>query len=156
MRFNEKNTMLSPDPAGNAGLGIRLLGKYGLSSLTATGVDFMAFHAALTTFLLSAVQATILGRCAGAAVSFWMQRRWVFQAVRATQWPVLAVKYISGVFLGMGLNVGGVWLLHDAIGWAAWPARIAAATTGWFLIYLFNRRVVFQPANNQQPFNYRS
>lgn len=140
--------------------GFRLLGKYGLSSLTATGIDFMTFHLALTALLLTAVQATVVGRCAGACVAFLMQRRWVFQAVHATRWPSLAVKYGSGVLLGMGLNVGAVWLLHDLSGWAPWPARITAATIGWFLIFQFNHRIVFRkaldPAENRRPFNYRT
>lgn len=133
----------------------RLLGKYGLTSLTATGVDFLAFHFALTWLLTTAVSATILGRCVGAVVSFMIQRRWVFEAAHATQWRALAVKYSSGVLIGMGLNVGGVWLLHDLAGWAPWPARIAAATTGWLLIFFFNQRVVFSPSPNQKPVNYR-
>lgn len=140
--------------------GFRLLGKYGLSSLTATGVDFMAFHLALTGLLLTAVQATVAGRCAGAVVAFLMQRRWVFQRSDATRWHALAVKYSSGVLLGMGLNVGAVWLLHDLSGWAPWPARITAATVGWFLIFQFNHRIVFRkaidPATDRRPFNYRT
>lgn len=133
----------------------RTLGKYGLSSLTATGVDFAVFQAGLVWLATSAVESTVLGRCAGAIVSFWMQRRWVFKVAHATYLPVLAVRYGSGVLLGMGLNVGGVWLLHDMLGWAPWPARIMAATTGWFLIFLFNRRIVFSTATNRQPFKYR-
>lgn len=134
----------------------RLLGKYGLSSLTATGVDFTTFHLALTALVTTAVQATVMGRCAGAVVSFWLQRRWVFQAAHATNWPVLAVRYGSGVLLGMGMNVAGVWLLHDLGEWGPWPARVTAASASWFLIFLFNHRVVFNPALNRRPFNYRT
>lgn len=135
---------------------IGLLGKYGLSSLTATGVDFIAFHLALTGLMASAVQSTVIGRCTGALVSFWIQRRWVFRAMDATNWPLLVVKYGSGVLLGMGINVAGVWLLHDLGRWHPWPARIAAATACWFLIFLFNRRIVFHPAANQDPVHYRT
>ena len=148
--------MSKPNVIDRLKSGLRLLSKYSLSSLTATGVDFMAFHVALTSFLASAVQATVLGRCLGAVVSFWMQRRWVFQAANATRWPVLVVKYGGGVFLGMGMNVGGVWLLHDVATWPPWPARITAAVAGWFLIFLFNQWFVFRSISNQQPFNYRT
>lgn len=134
----------------------RLLGKYGLSSLTATGVDFTAFHLALTMLLAPAVQATVIGRCAGALVSFWLQRRWVFHAAHATNWAALAVKYSGGVLLGMGMNVAGVWLLHNLGDWRPWPARITAATATWFIVFLFNHRVVFNPAFNRRPFNYRT
>lgn len=135
---------------------IRLVGKYGVSSLTATGVDFTIFQLALTLLASSAVQATVAGRCTGALVSFWLQRRWVFRVADATNWPGLAVRYGSGVLLGLGMNVGGVWLLHNLGGWQPWPARIAAATATWFLVFLFNHRIVFSPASNRQPYNYRT
>jgi putative flippase GtrA len=136
--------------------GTWLLGKYGLSSLTATGFDFLAFHLALSWLALSAVEATVAGRTVGAAVAFFLQRQWVFQRARATRSWVLVVKYASGVLLGMGLNVGGVWLLHNLAGWQPWPARIASALTVWFLIFLFNRYLVFMPSETQRPFNYRT
>lgn len=134
----------------------RLLAKYGLSSLTATGVDFIAFHLALTMLASTAVEATVAGRCSGAALSFFLQRRWVFKGINATNWLALAVRYGSGVLLGLGMNVGGVWLLHDLGNWQPWPARITAATTTWFLIFLFNHRFVFSPGVNPRPFNYRT
>ncbi|MBK9339101.1 MAG: GtrA family protein [Lewinellaceae bacterium] len=132
-----------------------ILGKYGLSSIGATSVDFSVFQVALAAFFLPAVQATVLGRCAGTLVAFWMHRRWVFRHSNATNWWALRVKYGSGVLLGMGLNVSGVWLLHDLSGWSPWPARIAAALACWFLLFLFNRYVVFQTTAEQQPRNQR-
>lgn len=135
---------------------IYLLGKYGLSSLTATGFDFLAFHIALSQLLLSAVEATVVGRIVGAAFAFVLQRQWVFQRARATQGWLLVVKYIGGVLLGMGLNVGGVWLLHNLAGWSPWPARVTSALLGWFVIFLFNTYIVFNLPSNRQPFNYRT
>lgn len=130
---------------------VRLLGKYGLSSLSATALDFLLFHLTLTSLAMTAVDATIAGRCAGALLAFWLQRRWVFYDSKTTRWWSLVARYLGGVFLGMGMNVGGVWLLHDGIGWAPWPARIASALTTWIVIFLFNRYVVFHPATNRQP-----
>lgn len=156
MSHLETNEPPRTNLAGRLKRWCRLLGKYGLSSLTATGVDFTAFHLALTFAAAPAVQATVIGRCAGALVSFWLQRRWVFSAAHATNWPVLLVRYGGGVLLGMGMNVAGVWLLHHLGDWRPWPARITAATGTWFLIFLFNHRVVFNPALNQRPFNYRT
>ena len=131
------------------------LSKYGLTSLSATAVDFGAFHLALTWLLVPAVHATVLGRCMGTVVAFWMQRRWVFRHTHATNWWALCVKYGSGVVLGMALNVSGVWLLHDLSGWTPWPARIASALLGWYLMFLFNRHVVFRPAINRPTLNDR-
>jgi putative flippase GtrA len=133
----------------------QILGKYGLSSLGATSVDFAVFHLVLTWLLMPAVPATVAGRCAGMVVAFWMQRYWVFRHTHATNWWKMRVKYGSGVILGMGLNVSGVWLLHDVFGWLPWPARIASAIAGWFLLFWFNRYVVFHPAADKQPSNSR-
>lgn len=136
--------------------GLHLLGKYSLSSLTATGFDFFAFSFGLSALALPAVQSTVLGRSVGALVAFWLHRKWVFRHSRTTQGGYLLVRYFAGVLLGMGLNVGGVWLLHDLAGWAPWPARISSALSAWFLIFLFNRYLVFNPAANRQPLHYRT
>ena len=121
------------------------LGKYGLSSLTATAVDFLVFHLALSWLFMAAVPATVLGRSAGACVAFALQRNWVFRPTDAARRWFLVVKYSVGVLLGMGYNVGAVWMLHDWLGWGPWPARVSAAVSGWFLIYLFNHLFVFNP-----------
>lgn len=135
---------MTPSPGrGGFRTAARVLGKYGASSLSATALDFMAFHAALSWLRFSAVEATVVGRSVGAFVSFLLQWFWVFKGVVATRLPALVVKYLSGVSLGLALNVGGVWLLHDICGWLPWPARVTTALTGWFLIFLFNRHVVF-------------
>lgn len=124
--------------------GASTLGKYGLSSLTATAVDFFVFHLALSWLLIAAVPATVLGRSAGACVAFALQRKWVFRQRDAARRWFLVVKYSIGVLLGMGYNVGAVWFLHDWLGWGPWPARVSAAVSGWFLIYLFNHLFVFK------------
>ena len=156
----------------------RLLGKYSLSSLTATGFDFLTFSIGLSWLLLSAVESTVLGRCVGSIVAFWLQRKWVFQRPRTrqrwplvldedddwrdkptaqtTQWWPLTIKYFSGVLLGMGLNVGGVWLLNNLWAWNPWPARITSALGAWILIFLFNKYLVFNPSPNRRPFHSRT
>lgn len=123
-----------------------MLGKYGLTSISATGVDFLAFHLALTWTHLTAVQATVVGRSVGALVAFLLQRKWVFRKSTAARWWFVAVKYSAGVLLGMGFNVFGVWALHDLAEWEPWPARIVAAMLGWALIFVFNHTLVFRPA----------
>ncbi len=134
----------------------RLLGKYSLSSLIATGFDFLAFSVGLSWLMLSAVKSTVLGRCVGALVAFWLHRKWVFERARTTQGWQLGIRYLGGVLLGMGLNVGGVWLLHNIGNWNAWPARITSAVSTWFLVFLFNKYIVFNPPSNRRPFNYRT
>ena len=37
-----------------------------------------------------------------------------------------------------------VSLLHYLLGWAPWPARIAAAVGAWSLGYWFNKKIVFK------------
>ncbi|TNE56045.1 MAG: GtrA family protein [Bacteroidetes bacterium] len=133
----------------------RVLGKYGISALIATSFDFVAFHLALTWLAVSAVNATVLGRSVGAVIAFSLQRHWVFRQAHATRGWVLVVKYVGGVLLGMALNVSGVWLLHNVIGWAPWPARITSAVIGWFIIFLFNKYVVFKSMPDRRPIQYR-
>lgn len=141
----EETSSTSPAPStGRLGRWWALMGKYGLSSLTATAADFMTFHLALSVLLLQAVPATVLGRSVGAVVAFLLQRKWVFRNGDATRKRFIAVKYSAGVFLGMAFNVFGVWVLAALGGWAPWPARVVSAVLGWFLIFWFNKQVVFR------------
>jgi putative flippase GtrA len=119
------------------------MGKYGTTSVLATTADFTVFHFVLTYLGTTAVQSTIIGRSCGAIVAFLFHRNWVFKSNDSIRFNVLIGRYISGVLLGMGLNVGGVWLLNNLVGLNPWMSRIATAASVWFLIFQYNKYVVF-------------
>jgi putative flippase GtrA len=119
------------------------MGRYGTTSVIATSADFTVFHFVLTYLGTTAVQSTIIGRCCGAMVAFLFHRNWVFKSNATIRFNVLITRYISGVLLGMGLNVGCVWLLNTFLGLNPWIARIASAAMVWFLIFQYNKYVVF-------------
>ncbi len=123
---------------------IRLLGKYCSSSLIATGVDFASFHIALTYLGILPVPATVIGRLAGAVVAFRIQRKWVFHSSERHNAHAMRLLFASGILIGMGLNVLGVWLLNGIAGLEPWPARIASATAVWLFGFLFNKKMVFR------------
>lgn len=123
---------------------VKLVGKYASTSVIATSVDFTAFHFVLTRFSVSAVQATVAGRLAGAFVAFLLHRAWVFKTVDTPQYRGLILKYIGGIGLGMGLNVWVVWVLNTFLKVDAWSSRIIAAIAVWSLILLYNKHVVFK------------
>lgn len=124
----------------------KLIGKYASSSVLATSVDFSTFHFVLTHGGITAIQSTIIGRLAGALVAFSLHRRWVFKGIEAQgiQFNRMIVHYISGIFLGMALNVFGVWLLNDIFSVNAWSSRVFSAATVWFLVFSYNKNVVFK------------
>lgn len=121
-----------------------LLGKYGSASIAATSADFTAFHIALTILESTPVPATILGRSVGSVVAFLLHRNWVFSHSKNRDGNVLRMKYVLGIFIGLGLNAGGVWLLNSAGGIEPWPARILTATSVWLFGFLFNKTIVFK------------
>lgn len=118
-----------------------LLGRYGSASLAATSADFAVFHVALA--VLSPVWATVVGRAMGSVVAFLLHRSWVFRHSKQRDGNVLRMKYVLGIFIGMGLNACGVWLLNGALGMEPWPARIVSATVVWFFGFVFNKSIVF-------------
>jgi len=122
---------------------VKLLGKYGSTSVVATSTDFAMFHVALTYLGLSPVWATILGRSAGSVVAFLLHRSWVFRHSERRDGNVLLLKYVLGISIGMGLNAVGVWFLNSILGLGPWPARIITATVVWFFGFLFNKKIVF-------------
>ena len=119
------------------------VGKYGTTSVIATSADFTVFHFVLTYLGTTAVQSTIIGRSCGAMVAFLFHRHWVFKSNDTVRFNVLITRYVSGVLLGMSLNVGGVWLLNTLVGLNPWIARIATAASVWFLVFQYNKYVVF-------------
>jgi putative flippase GtrA len=123
------------------------MGKYGTTSVIATSADFTVFHFVLTQLGLTAVQSTIIGRCCGAIVAFLFHRNWVFKSNAAYRFNVLALRYVSGVLLGMGLNVAGVWLLNTVLSLNPWIARIATAAMVWLLVFQYNKYVVFNKSS---------
>jgi putative flippase GtrA len=113
-------------------------------------VDFSTFHLALTYGDITAIQSTIIGRLTGALIAFSLHRKWVFNTIVPTheesfgQYTTIIMKYLSGIILGMGLNVLGVWALNEIVSFDPWSARIIAAVTVWFLVFSYNKHVVFK------------
>lgn len=118
--------------------------KYALNSLTATSADFSAFFLFFNGIGLEAVFSTFLGNLVGATVSYSMQARWVFKAKTEQKKRVRIAKFAVGVVIGILSNLFLVSLLHYLLGWATWPARIAAAVGAWSLGYWFNKKIVFK------------
>lgn len=122
---------------------VHLLSKYGSVSLAATSADFAAFHAVLTYLGCAPVLSTIIGRSVGSVVAFLLHRSWVFRHAKKKDGNALRIKYVLGIFIGMGLNAAGVWFLNSFAGLEPWPARVASATTVWFFGFVFNKKIVF-------------
>ena len=128
-----------------------LVGKYGSTSVMASTSDFTVFHFVMTYAGLTPVQATIVGRSCGACVAFMFHRNWVFaknsmygESNATHRFSVLLVRYLLGVLLGMSLNVTGVWLLNTVFEINPWISRIATAASVWFLVFAYNKQVVFK------------
>ena len=138
----------------------KLIGKYASTSVLATSVDFTIFHFALAYGDLTAVQSTIIGRLAGAAVAFSLHRTWVFKNLAITEYSqknsykrILFFKYVLGIALGLGLNVAGVWFLNDILKIDAWSSRVIAAIAVWAFVFFYNKQVVFfnvSPTRNEK------
>jgi putative flippase GtrA len=123
----------------------KLIGKYASTSVIATTVDFSTFHLVLTYGDISAIQSTFIGRLTGAFIAFSLHRKWVFNTiVPPPQYKTIIMKYLSGIILGMWLNVTGVWVLNDFFRFDPWSARIIAAVSVWFLVFSYNKHVVFK------------
>lgn len=127
---------------------LRLVSQYGSTSLFATVLDFGVFEIALKYFAASAVIATLFGRAVGSITSFLIHRHWVFNHVTGLDIKVLLTKYIIGIIIGTILNLGGVWLLNEVVGFGPWPSRIITSTTVWFIVFTYNRLWVFSKGRN--------
>lgn len=122
----------------------KTVGKYASTSVLATLVDFSIFHYAVSDGVISAVQSTIIGRLAGASVAFSLHRIWVFKTIDTPQYKTLFFKYLLGIIIGLAFNVVGVWFLNDILNIDAWSSRLITAAAVWFLIFSYNKHVVFK------------
>ena len=126
---------------GQSGTARMLL--YVSNSILSTGVDFLLFHISLTTFLLPAVSATLVGNVMGAITSYLFLRYVVFADASPKRFRTRMFWFCTGVALILLSNVAIVAILHHLCGFSAWPARIMAAVMAWYVGYFFNKNVVF-------------
>jgi putative flippase GtrA len=121
---------------------LRLIGKYGSTSLIATTFDFTVFG--FVNPYLGAVKATIIGRCTGAFIAFTLHRLWVFKTYKQSNQPISIFRYVMGIIMGLCLNVSGVWLLNHQLDINPWVSRVSTAVSVWVLGFLYNKNVVFK------------
>ena len=89
---------------------VTLLSQHQLSSLVATGVDYVIMIACVSLFGLSPVVGTVIGAMCGAVTSFTLGRRWVFDARRGDL-RGQALRYAMVSAVSLCCNAGGEWLL---------------------------------------------
>jgi putative flippase GtrA len=111
--------------------------------LTATSVDFLTFHLLVFAMHWHSVEATLGGNITGAAVSFWMQQRWVFKDAQPEKLRRRILRFLLGVGVCIIANTAVMALLTGLAGWAPWPSRVLSACAAWLLGFWFNRKVVF-------------
>jgi putative flippase GtrA len=120
------------------------LGKVQVSSLVATGVDFL-----LTIWLQGVLDlwylaATMLGTLGGGMVQFYLNRNWVF-AAQKDKIVSQAVRY-GVIWAGsLLLNGGGVYLLTHFLGFNYLAGKVVVAVfLGCTYNYLLQSHFVFK------------
>lgn len=122
----------------------KLIAKYGSTSLIATAIDFFIFHCLVYYFYLSPMFSTAGGKIFGSTTSFFLHKHWVFKHSTHINHSSLLFKYISGILLGLLLNITGVGILNSLFHFEPWPSRIITATSVWGVGLYFNKRIVFK------------
>jgi putative flippase GtrA len=123
-----------------------IMGKYGITSVIVTSIDFTISYI-LYRLGVSSLMSTITGRSIGAVLAFTLHRAWVFKDIAKTTLLKLIFRYLGGIGLGMFLNVVGVEILHKNFGFDYLLARFTTAVSVWFIVFLFNKIVVFKAVN---------
>jgi putative flippase GtrA len=109
-----------------------LLSQHQLSSLVATGVDYVVMIVCVSALGLTPVWGTVFGALVGAVTSFTLGRRWVFQAQKGELFGQ-ALRYAMVSAVSLGCNAVGEWLLVR-VGLQYIVARVLASTVvglGW-------------------------
>lgn len=123
------------------------LGRFNISSLVATAVDFGVMIASVSLIGLSPVVGTVFGATSGAVTNFLLGRHWTFEVAEAPP-SGQAVRYFLVSAASLGLNAGGEDLLAGHLGLQYVAARvIVAVTVSMLWNFPMQRYFVFQPAN---------
>ncbi len=117
-------------------------GKYALVSALSTTVDFSTFFALgkLTDWQIS--NAAFFGAALGGLVSWSLNQFWVFSHTKGKKRRT-AFRYLVGIALAIFLNGTATGFFCGTLNIQPMIGRVAAALSTWFLIYWFNRKVVF-------------
>jgi putative flippase GtrA len=120
------------------------LGKVQLSSVVATGVDFLLtilFGGFLELWYLAA---TMLGTISGGIVQFYLSRNWVFSAQEGKIGPQ-AVRY-GAIWVGsLLLNGGGVYILTYFLSFDYLAGKIVVSVLlGCTYNYLLQSHFIFK------------
>jgi putative flippase GtrA len=123
------------------------LGRFNVSSLAATAVDFGVMITSVSLIGLSAVLGTVFGATSGAVTNFLLGRHWTFEAASAPP-SGQAARYFVVSGASLGLNAAGEYLLSAHLGLQYIAARvIVAITVSMLWNFPMQRYFVFQPAN---------
>lgn len=120
-----------------------MLKKYTIVSLAATAVDFLLFFLLGRWSLFTNGSAAFFSAGMGAVVSWNLNRRWVF-AHSEVKRRKMRYRFFTGVLSGILLNAIIVMILSDMFAMPRMSARMFAALSVWFVMYRFNKKVVFK------------
>jgi putative flippase GtrA len=116
--------------------------RYTSVSLMATALDFSVFYVLGLVGTWPDSTCALVSAASGGLLAWWLYRFWVFADSTMHKWKIRS-RYLMGVIMAILLNSLLVGLFSDLLDCHRMIARIFAATTTWALLYMFNRRVVF-------------
>lgn len=118
--------------------------KAQLTSLLATGIDFLVTYLLKHFAGVPIVAAGATGTLCGGVTHFMVSRNWVFNA-REGQWAAQLNRYVLVWIGNFLLNVSGLWLITRYTGIKDMFAKvIVAATVAVCYNYPLQKRFVFK------------
>ena len=102
--------------------------RHHISSLVATGVDFLVMIGAVELLRLSPVTGTVIGAAVGGVTNFWLGRHFTFRS-RSNQVAGQFLRYVLVSATSLGLNALGEHIFITYIASRYVLGRILVATT---------------------------
>jgi putative flippase GtrA len=102
--------------------------RHHISSIVATGVDFLAMIASVEFLRLSPVTGTVIGAAVGGVTNFWLGRTFTFRS-RSDQVASQFLRYSLVSATSLGLNALGEHLFITYIASRYVLGRVLVATT---------------------------
>ncbi len=117
--------------------------KYTIVSIIATVADFSVFKLLEYANLSFVATATLIGMLIGTFVTWLLYRYWVFKKSKESE-AHQRNNFLVGQAFSIASNVIMTAIVSDYLGFARLPSRVFTSVLVWFLMYFFNRKIVFK------------
>ena len=118
-----------------------------------TVVNLAVFHVMVDMLHCNVTFSNVVSIIVAIVFAFFANKHIVFRSVSTGAAQLISefAKFVGGRLISLGIEVGGVYLLHDVMSAKAMVAKLATQVIVIVLNYFFSKFFVFRKTENETP-----